>query len=284
VSGYISSNNQENILITIGCLNIYNIQLNKRRINMRKITFVIFLAIMFGIVLGGCSKIATLDIDKDESGNEYQIFEANVIDSGERLLVYPDEESTEFKSADKISVGLSKVKEMPEAVKPGDRIKIFYDGIIAESYPAQITADKIESIGHNHIIDGFFLMIDDIYKEDPGLNSNITMIAFDFGNTELLSKAEIETLLAMAKKEYGLEIIQGTFDELAEQGLIDKKNLYFETGVLIGLKDIEIDRDKNKITCSIEKWRSGLGAVGWEVNAEMDNGKWNIERENYWIS
>ncbi|HPU63335.1 MAG TPA: hypothetical protein PK304_04215, partial [Mobilitalea sp.] len=166
----------------------------------------------------------------------------------------------------------------------GDRIKIFYDGIIAESYPAQISADKIKIIGHNHIIDGFFFMIDDIYHDDPGLNGDITMIAFDFGNTDLLSKAEIETLLAMAKKEYGLEIIQGTFDELAEQGFIDKKKLYFETGVLIEFKDIEIDRSKNKISCSISKWRSGLGAIGWDAKAKLDDGKWKLEREKVWKS
>lgn len=252
---------------------------------MKKLWSLVLFVIIFCAILAGCSKdTSAKDDDKDDAGKEYQVFEADVIESKISLLVAPDKDSTEFSSSDKISVHLARAKELPETIKAGDRIKIYYDGVIAESYPAQIYADKIEIIGHNQVIDGFFALIDDIYREDTGLNDNITMIAFDFGNSDVLSKTEIETILALAKEEYGLEIIQGTFDELAEQGLIDKENLYFESGVLIEIKDAKTDNGKNKITCSISKWRSGLGAIGWNAEAEFDNGKWNITREDFWIS
>jgi len=252
---------------------------------MKKLWFIIMLVIIFCAMLTGCSRDTSAKVDdKGYEDKNYQVFEADVIESNNSLLVAPDKDSTEFSSSDKISVGLARAKELPETIKPGDRVKIYYDGVIAESYPAQISADKIEVIGHNQAIDGFFALIDDIYREDIGLNDNITMIAFNFGNSDVLSKAEIETILALAKEEYGLETVQGTFDELAEQGLIDKENLYFESGVLIEIKDAEIDKDKNNITCSISKWRSGLGAIGWNAEAELKNGKWNITRENFWKS
>lgn len=289
------------------------------RINMKKICYVLFLAIILGIGLTACSKKEpSEDTDKDPvitenkdalndekeqsddknpatAGNgpsgsgesadtEYKVFEADVIEAGERLLVAPDKESTEYSSSDKIYVGMVKAAEKPESVKPGDRIKIYYNGMIAESYPAQISADKIEVTGHNRIIDGIFTLIDDIYREDTALNDGIAMIAFNMSKLESLTDTEIETVLAMAKEEFGLDVIQGTFDELAEQGLIDKEKLYFEKGVLIEIKDDKISGNKSKISCTISKWRSGLGAIGWDAKAEFDGENWTVTRKNLWIS
>lgn len=264
---------------------------------MKKILAAVLLLTMIGIVFAGCAKDmdsystdnpstnkSSNDIDKDDVDGEYRIFEADVTENKDNLLVSPDENSFEFLSSDRIYVGLSGVKDKPELLKPGDKVKIYYNGLIAESYPARISADKIEIIGHNPIVDGFFTLIDNIYKEDIGLNDGITMIAFDTSNLEQLSKSEIETILAMVKNEYGLEVTQGTFDELSEQGLIDKDKLYFEKGILIEFKDVEVNRKKSKITCSISKWRSGLGAIGWDAIIEYDDGDWNITRKNLWIS
>jgi len=251
---------------------------------MKKSLFYIILAIAIVVGLTGCSKNTSSKDNGDNEKTEFQVFEADVIEAGDGLLVGPDKDSPEYSSADKISVGLSDAGEIPETLKPGDRIKIYYYGNIAESYPAKISASRIELIGSNQIVDGIISLIDDIYHEDSGLNNSITMMAFDTGKLEGLSDTEIEIILAMAREEYGLEIVQGTFDELAEQGLIDKENLYFEKGILIEFKDVKIDRGKNKISCSISKWRSGLGAIGWDAKAELDGGEWIIKRDNIWIS
>lgn len=263
---------------------------------MKKIWIVILMIAVLGIGSTGCSLLSNNSNQKDissedknlkdnesDTDTEYQSFEADVIESGDRLLVYPDEDSMEYTSSDKISVGLSQIQDIPE-LKPGDRIKINYGGGIAESYPAQISAGKIELIGHNYVIDGFFALIDDIYNEDTGLNSNITMIAIDTSNLDMLSKAETEILLAMVRNEYNLEVIQGTYEELAEQGLIDKDNLYFKDGVLIEFSNVEINNSRKKITCSIQKWRSGLGAIGWDAKAKLDGDIWNVSRDKMWIS
>lgn len=283
---------------------------------MKKIWSVFLMIIILGIGFSGCSKngskedlfspdstskdVSSLDSSlKDDNsqdtttgdvsspdsnkGKVYQIFEADVIETGDRLLVSPDEDSLERTSSDKISVGLSQVKEIPD-LKPGDRIKISYGGEILESYPAQISADKIELIGHDYVVDGFFALIDDIYNEDIGLNHDISMIAIDTRNLDMLSETEIEIILSMVKKEYNFEVIQGSFDELAEQGLIDKENLYFKDGILLEFNEVKISKDGKKITCSIKKWRSGKGAIGWDTKAKFDGDKWNITREKEWIS
>jgi beta-lactamase regulating signal transducer with metallopeptidase domain len=84
-------------------------------------------------------------IDKIE-GNAFsaamdnRCFDAEILQVNDKeILVKPDSDTNEIKSADKISVSLSGISVMPFAeLKAGDNIRIVYDGTIAESYPAQI--------------------------------------------------------------------------------------------------------------------------------------------------
>lgn len=277
----------------------------KWRVIMKRMGLILLVFLVIVGSLVGCNLISEgIDRGKENDLSQYQVFEADVISNKNGLLVTPDEDSLERSSSDKIYVGLvgAKVYDQDgnlvdedmydkdgnlvdeDIFKPGDRVKITYNGIIAESYPAQISAKKIEIIGHNHIVDGIFELIDDIYQEDGALNSGITMIAIDTSEWTSLTKAEIYTILAMAKENYEVEIVQGTFEELAEQGLIDEDNLYFEKGILIKLNDIKINKGRDKINCSIQKWRSGLGAIGWDAEAKLKTGEWKTTRDNMWIS
>lgn len=55
------------------------------------------------------------------------------------ILVKVDESQNETTSSDLISVTLNKdLKDSMTSFKIGDRVKIYYSGLIAESYPAQI--------------------------------------------------------------------------------------------------------------------------------------------------
>lgn len=271
--------------------------------------FMLMLLILEGGLIG-CNKNAYLKDDtnnneainnNDDTNNskdtkddniDYEVFMAQVTRSEEGLLISPDKDTAPYSSSDRISLATKDAEIIDDKgnlvdidmLKPGDRIKVSYNGIIAESYPAQITANKVELIGHNYVIDGFLALTHDIYQEDSGLNGGISMIAFDTTEWTMLSKIETEIILELVKKKYELEVVEGTFDELAEQKLIDKDNLYFESGILIEIKDIEINKDKDKIECSIKKWRSGLGAIGWDAKAKLDKDTWEIRRENMWIS
>ncbi|NLL73280.1 MAG: DUF3221 domain-containing protein [Clostridiales bacterium] len=260
---------------------------------MKKICSLILMVLLLVGGLAGCNQRSFAEGDgSDKDDSDIQVFEADVIENENGLLISPDQESVEFSSSDKISVGLIDAKIFDkegnlvdkDVLISGDRIKVYYNGIILESYPAQISAQKIEVIGHNHIVDGMFSLIDDVYQEDSALNHDISMIAFNTAEWTALTKAEIYTILAMAHNQYDLEIVQGTFDELAEQGLIDKEKLYFENGILIELNDLVIDEDRETINSSIRKWRSGKGAIGWKGEAKLDGDQWKITRSNMWIS
>lgn len=275
---------------------------------MKKVISLLAIILAVILTLNGCGTIddgvtpgdrqglsSDGDDTKEGDTNEDSIstFEAEVIEAGDALLVTPDKESNEFKSSDKIAVGLqgASIKDKKgnginlNDLKAGDMVKIAYNGIIAESYPAQITASEVEVTGHNIIIDGYLALIDDIYQEDSGLNSDITMIALDTTDWVELTDIEKVIIFTEMKKVYGVDIIEGTFDELSEQGLIDKDVLLFPNGILITISKINYDKEKEKITCSIKKWRGGDGAVGSDdVTAKYKDEKWTITKDGMWIS
>lgn len=77
-------------------------------------------------------------------------FNAVVIENnGNSILVNPEEGSSELNSSDKIVVRVpvdnATLKDLSEFTE-GSKVKITYDGMIMESYPAQINAYNVELI------------------------------------------------------------------------------------------------------------------------------------------
>lgn len=71
--------------------------------------------------------------------NDTATFQAVILEIYESYyLVEPVEGSTELNSADQITVPMKNMNPSPEP-EVGDTLEIEYDGMIAESYPAQIT-------------------------------------------------------------------------------------------------------------------------------------------------
>lgn len=236
------------------------------------------------------AKIKPTDINTETEGVQ---FKAEIIQNKDGLLVAPDKASNEYKSSDKMTVHLINTvitNQNGETIskddfKVGDRITITYNGMIEESYPAQIGASKIEVIGHNNIIDAYLAMIDDIYQEDTGLNGDIKMIAFDTSGWIELEPYEKQMLFDLLKEKYGYEIKEGTFDELRAQGFIDQDILSFKEGILITIADMRCNEAKDEITYSIRKWRGGDGAIGSDKTTAKWNGtEWKITKEGMWIS
>ena len=98
--------------------------------------------------------IEELNIDIKEQVEEYfnmnnkqseegHFFYGKVVEStASYIIVEPNENEEERKSADKISVGLGENNDALYTV--GTNVKITYDGTIMESYPAKVNATKIE--------------------------------------------------------------------------------------------------------------------------------------------
>ena len=102
---------------------------------MKKIMFII---IIISMVLIGCTKKVTKVTMENitEQPNFFGVVE-EVIDKSILVSVNPGQD--EIKSSDKISISLtSLIKDSDKDFSLKDSVQIFYDGNIAETYPAQI--------------------------------------------------------------------------------------------------------------------------------------------------
>lgn len=128
---------------------------------MKKLIHLFLLLVLVGVFSIGCgikkqNSGTTNGSETDnntvsEEDNTEIVFEAKVIENNQSLLVEPVEGSQELKSSDRISVGLSDGvitdsagKELTlDTLNVGAIVEITYDGVIAESYPAQIHGNKV---------------------------------------------------------------------------------------------------------------------------------------------
>lgn len=146
-------------------------------------------------------------------------------------------------------------------LKAGMAIEVGYSGEVQESYPAQpVGVTVIMATAQEDDLTGLYLsVVRDLYDTDPGLNADIELLAFDLTGLTNLSAAEKSALLYLVGREYPeLNLREGTFDELCDEGLIDRDNLYFETGLLFTLS--VKDAAGEGFSFDAEKWRGGLGA------------------------
>ena len=111
----------------------------------KKLTILIGVLVLAVLIIGFVNKY----IINDDENAEKVSFNAKVLENnGNSILVEPEEGSWELKSSDRIVVrvpendGLKDLSEFTE----GSKVKITYDGMIMESYPAQINAFKVDPL------------------------------------------------------------------------------------------------------------------------------------------
>ena len=161
-------------------------------------------------------------------------------------------------------------------LKAGQNVEIGYSGAIMESYPAQLGDPVyIRITGQGDDMVGFYqTVLNDLWNVDSGLNSDISVLAFDLSKVTNLSDAEKSALVYVVSSSHNLQGITGTFDELSEQGYIDKDKAYFEKGILFIIEITDITEDS--FTFKAEKWRSGDGAYYFiDCKAVRNDASWS---------
>lgn len=205
-------------------------------------------------------------------------------DNGELLLAEMD-----GRAGDVYRLGTKDVKVITESgealpdsgIEAGSLIEITFNGNIEETFPAQlsdVTEIKVMDMGGFDNLCSLYLdVLEDLWEVDSGLNSDITELGVDLSQTRL-SPAEKSALAWRFGELHGLEIVQGTWQELVEQGYIDGENLYWENGCLFSIteKEMEGTYNLNVVKFSAEKWRSGLGAYTFVdcTSVQSALGKW----------
>lgn len=105
----------------------------------------------------------------------------------------------------------------------------------------------------------YLTVLNDLWSMDSGLNADISMAAVDLSSTSL-TEGEQATVALLFGEAHSVQIVQGSYAQLKEQGYILEKDgfPYWEDGCLFSITESE--NAGGKVTFDAEKWRSGLGA------------------------
>ena len=166
----------------------------------------------------------------------------------------------------------------------GTLVGVTYDGTVLETWPARfsgVTAVDIRSDGFDDLCALYLQVLEDLWEVDPGLNGGLTYIGVDLSETSLSDSERAAVAWAFAG-EHGAELVTGTWEELADQGYIDRENLYWEDGILFSITEKTepvyfMPEGTAAVTFDAEKWRSGLGAYFFCdcTSARDDGGHWD---------
>ena len=108
-----------------------------------KLLRVIAFLLSVALLLCGCNAKAPEPTEQTDPPGEN--FLATVLEvKGASVLLEPLEGEAERNSCDRISLGTSSLEDI--VPQPGDVVRVFYDGQIMESYPAQINATAWEQV------------------------------------------------------------------------------------------------------------------------------------------
>jgi Antirepressor regulating drug resistance, predicted signal transduction N-terminal membrane component len=139
--------------------------------------------------------------------------------------------------------------------------------------PGSITIDI-----RTDVCELYLEVLEDLWNVDPGLNDGISQIGIDLSDLSHLTELEKETVMHEFASKHNLPYIVGTWEELCEQGYIDKDNLYWEDGLFFSIKTNEGgDSGPEHTAFDAQKWRSGLGAYFFGQCTAQKNadGKWS---------
>ena len=120
-------------------------------------------------------------------------------------------------------------------------------------------------------------VLEDLWNVDSGLNSEITQIGIDLSELSHLTEAEKDTVMSEFASKHNLPYIAGTWEELREQGYIDKNTLYWEDGLFFSIKTTEGNSAPELTVFDAKKWRSGDGAYLFDQCTARKNadGTWS---------
>ena len=172
-----------------------------------------------------------------------------------------------------------------EELKAGMMIDVYYDGSILETYPSRVAnVSSIYITEEDYDMVGFYMdLVQDIYEDDEALNADINKIVLDLTKTDNITTSEKYALAYLVGNEYSVESFLSTYEQLKEDGYLAEDYLYFPDGILITIESSEVKKDK--FTFSIDKWRSGLGAIGYsDCEAHYKDGQWTYTIGANWIS
>lgn len=163
-------------------------------------------------------------------------------------------------------------------VEEGDLVDVTFSGVIQETYPAQlgeVNQITVRQEGFDDLCELYLDVLDDLMDEDEALAQGITQLGLDLSQTRLTPAERSAVTLALGEEE-DLPVVEGTWQELVDQGYINGEELIWEDGLFLSIEETEKTAE-NQITFDAQSWRSGLGAQYFSdcTSTRSANGHWS---------
>lgn len=175
----------------------------------------------------------------------------------------------------------------------GMMVEVDYSGEVLETYPSQfanvlsLRTQTPPGGGFTDLCGLCLKVLDDLWSTDPGLNGmedggTVPYVGVDLSQAPGdLTAAEKAAVAWRFGQLHGAVPLSGTFDELVEQGYIDRAGLFWKDGILFSITEDQIHDDERyslpMLQFDAEKWRGGTGAYFFS-NCKCvwpENGVWS---------
>ncbi|MDD3123830.1 MAG: hypothetical protein PHC62_10050 [Candidatus Izemoplasmatales bacterium] len=151
------------------------------------------------------------------------------------------------------------------------------------------TVQKTDIVPESHAV-AYFTTFESFVNSHTSKTQDIKYLAFDYSN---LDSEDLELFVEMIKefcKDNGFTYLEGTTDELIHKGYITVYELQdgvfaaqsFSNGVLVQISTISTN--EYEIVSTMSMWRGNLSAIGSTFTTTFENGTWNVECSNFWVS
>ena len=144
--------------------------------------------------------------------------------------------------------------------------------IITSEHDEVNVSESVAGSIQEGICELYLEVLEDLWNVFPELNNEVLQIDIDLSELSNLTQEEKDYIMSKFASKHNLPYVVGTFEELCEQGFIDKENLVWKDGLFFPIKT-----DKETLTFDAQKWRSGSGAYFFGQCTAQKNadGKWS---------
>ena len=200
-----------------------------------------------------------------------------------------------------ISVYLDGQPAQLSDLKDGMNVELSFNGMVMETFPAQLgevyelhaySVGTLQCPGGGYFdLCGLYLQVlDDLWQKDPGLNAGISIAGLDLSKVPGgLLDSEKSALAWRFGELHGVEVVEGTYEELAEAGYFTQvssdpeRPLYqWEDGCLFTISpshdhDGQVYFGLPVLFFDAQKWCSPLGAYYFEDCSATwpESGSWS---------
>lgn len=161
-------------------------------------------------------------------------------------------------------------------VKPGDILEVTHIGVFLESHPQQFgSVRNVEVIGNEPDRVGLVMQVFDEFWKAQNRDKEPETLAVDLSPATAWMTGEKQAVIWSLTERTEAYILESTFDQLVEDGQIDKEKLVWNgNGVLFEFV-IQEEPEEGKIVFDAKLWRGGTDSLFSEgVTAVWKDGKW----------